>query len=90
MAKLIQPDGTVSTHVPDQPPKWSLKELQFLVGGYIEQVRIREGSEAEGALAFCDEDGRMKRLPFNEAASGLVGYQYVGPVLLIEDDEIAS
>ena len=88
MAKLIQPDGSVSDHVPDEPPEWSLNALQFLVGGYIEMVRIRQGSDIEGGLAFCDEDGRAKGLPFNEMASGLLGYQYVGPILVIEEGEI--
>ena len=39
MATLYSADGTIQTHVPSNGPTWSLRELQFLVGGYIEQVR---------------------------------------------------
>jgi|GEM_PF-2699887 len=90
MAELFQADGTKSQHVPSQPPEWSLQELQFLVGGYIEKVYVRPGSPAEGALAFCDEDGRAKRLPLNATASWLVGYEYRGPVLLFGKGETVA
>jgi hypothetical protein len=87
MAQLIQVNGDVSTHLPANPPEWSLKELQFLVGGYIELVKIRAGSSVEGAVAFCDEDGRCKGLKLNETASAVVGFEYRGPVLILGDDE---
>ena len=87
MATLYRPDGTHTVHSPAHPPEWSLAELQFLVGGYIELVRISKGSAISGKVAYCDEDGRRKQLPLNARASRLVGYAYVGPVLVIDDRE---
>ena len=88
MADLIHPDGTVTEHRPNTPPDWTLAELQFLVGGFLEQVR-RPGwlPRDETVLAFCDEDGLAKGLAVNARASRVLGRQYVGPVLIIADEE---
>lgn len=87
MATLYLPDGTRTFHAPAHPPNWSLVELQFLVGGYIELVKISQGSAINGKVAYCNEDGRRHRLQLNTQASRLVGYMYVGPVLVIDDRE---
>ena len=48
----------------------SLKELQRIVGGYIEAVRV-----AEDIVAIVNEEGILKGLPENRSVliSGLVG-----------------
>jgi len=84
MADLMHPDGRVTTHVPKNPPEWTLPELQFLVGGYIEQATDAAGRRVN---AFCDEDGLAKELKVNAKASTTIGRGYVGPVLFISDDE---
>jgi len=42
----------------------TLKEVQDLVGGYVEMVTSKEGVQL-----LCDEDGRSKSLPINHNAS---------------------
>jgi len=88
VAELIHPDGTVTEHRPGNPPDWTLAELQFLVGGFLEQARPPGWlPRGETVLAFCDEDGLSKGLAANATASRLLGRQYVGPVLIIADEE---
>ena len=83
MATLIHSNGTATTHTPQHGTYWSLSELQFLVGGYIEQVPTPTRH-----LAFCDEDGLGRRLPLNLRASTMLKAQLVGPVLVIARAEV--
>jgi len=57
-----------------------LKDYQNAVGGYIEIV-----GGATGVTALANEDGRALNLPFNQAASVLLGTYLVGNVVLIGD-----
>jgi hypothetical protein len=54
---------------------------QTLVGGenkcFVEPVYINRKE-----VVFCDEDGLAKQLPYNAAASRLVGTRVVGKVLV--------
>lgn len=47
--------------------------LQAAVGGYIEVVphfdNIRHGEVVERCVAFCNEHGKLNRLPVNRAAT---------------------
>ncbi len=43
---------------------FSLEELQSMVGGYIEVIRTHTGD-----FMVCNEDGKLKRLPYNEQAT---------------------
>ena len=52
----------------------SLENLQRAVGGYIEAVRI-----TSDLVVICDEDGRLKGLPYNFS---LGGHSFFGDVLL--------
>jgi hypothetical protein len=76
MIYRIDPDGTRSTHTP-KGKRWTLEELQSLVGGYIEAISLPSGN-----VALMDEDGRMRRLPLNPTASALVGRALVGPIVI--------
>lgn len=62
----------------------SLKALQEAVGGRIETVTI-----FENIVLICNEEGRLKNMPFN---CELLGADFVGPILIagIEGDEFCS
>ena len=52
-----------------------LKPLQDAVGGHLESVTLWDG-----AVALCDEEGRIKGLPHN-CRIGL--RSFVGPILIV-------
>jgi hypothetical protein len=75
----------------------TLAELQAAVGGYIETVPFFDKVEVDGkavpCIAFCNEEGKLQRLPVNDLATFLwaqLGMQsdfLVGPVCIIYGDE---
>jgi len=66
MAKLIPTSGPVREVAPGTGPTFELIELQQIVGGYIEALRL-------GALwLFLNEDGKRLNLPLNERATALM------------------
>lgn len=71
MALHIKADGTEVKIEPANGKKFSLEELQKMVGGYIEVVRIAKTDHGDHMLV--NEDGRMKQLPVNVSASKLFG-----------------
>ena len=76
--------------------KFTLAELQQLVGGNIQIVYMEDD---DNRVMVVNEDGLIKRLPFNESASWLLG-MYVGErgrnnpalirgnVLIVDKDKI--
>lgn len=54
------------------------KALQAIIGGYIETVRL-----ADDAAMLVDEDGYVKCLPPNPAASSFAGRLIVGTALVV-------
>ena len=58
--------------------KNTLEELQDAVGGNIEIV-----SFASDACIICNEEGRLRGLPFN---CRLLGIDFVGPILIVGVD----
>lgn len=62
----------------------TLKELQSLVCGPIETVTI-----ASDAVVICNEEGRLKDLPFN---CEICGIGFVGNILIagVDGDEFAD
>lgn len=61
-----------------------LETLQRLVGGYVEAV------QAGDYVVLCNEEGKLKGLPFN---CKLGGHEFVGVIVLTKpgpDDEFAS
>lgn len=72
--------------VPLDPPangkSYGLKECQALVGGYIEMVNAGNIYGAN-LTVLADEEGLLKGLPYNEAASTLCGIKLCGPVVFI-------
>lgn len=53
----------------------TLQAFQNAVGGYIETVTI-----TGDLIVICDEDGRLKKLPYN---CRICGYSFVGPILAV-------
>lgn len=56
----------------------SLSALQEAVGGYLETVTI-----AEDLVIICNEEGRLKGLPYNCEAAGI---NFVGNILFVGAD----
>ena len=64
--------------------KNDLKELQGIVGGYIETVTI-----TSDAVVICNEEGRLLGLPYN---CNICGADFVGTIVLagVQGDEFTD
>lgn len=86
MGILIRPDGKIINVSPNNEESFRLEELQNLVEGYIEEIpnisRMREG-----VIALANEEGKLRGMPFNTAASHLLMIPLVGNVLLLSPKE---
>lgn len=80
MNVLINTDGTKTPITPDGK-SFSLKQLQSMVGGYIERIRL-PGDHKH--IFLVNEEGVLKNMPENEVASEMAGQYLVGPVVMIE------
>ncbi len=62
----------------------SLEAFQEAIGGYIETVTV-----AEDLVIICNEEGRLKNMPFN---CEILGVGFVGPILFVgvKGDEFCS
>lgn len=56
-----------------------LKALQQFVGGYIELVQLYDD-----VAVICNEEGRIKNLPYNVTIDGI---SFVGNILIVGTDE---
>jgi len=92
MALLIRADGREEIVRPANGKKFTLKELQTHVGGYIE---LMPGMPFQ---MLVDEEGSLKRKPYNAKATEMVlrllegkrlRYipQLVGDVLILDNSE---
>jgi len=78
--------GEVNVTMPDFKP--TLKEMQKMVGGYIEPVRpmvtarITDEQIYTGTMVV-NEDGRSLQLPFNAKASLLAQQTILGDVFIL-------
>lgn len=84
MARLIRVDGT-ETIVTPKGKKWTLEELQMLVGGYIEFV-----PSIQPVRMLVDEEGLLKMKPLNAKATDIVcqklaGKQVFGNPVIVGD-----
>ncbi|GAB3865501.1 hypothetical protein GCM10028801_36090 [Nocardioides maradonensis] len=78
IAVILTPDGGVER----REISADLATLQSLVGGLIEHVPV-----SLDAHLWCNEEGRLLRLPINKEASILAGRLIVGPAVLVGVDE---
>lgn len=64
MATIIRSSGIKEEVQPKNPKKgWTLEEMQKIVGGYVELLRLDDGREM-----YLNEDGKRLNLPRNEVA----------------------
>ena len=67
--------------MPANGTDFTLREVQKMVGGYVEVVYLRDGR-----ILLADEEGLLKGLPLNRAASRMAGRPIVGPALVMPND----
>lgn len=88
MALLITPDGKTRTVFPKNGPAFTVAEIQALVEGWLECVRLRDGR-----LMWVNKEGKLRRLPRNSLATLLArtvlspGDFLVGPVVVMMRQE---
>lgn len=101
MAQLIHPNGQVERLAPAKR-KFSLDELQKAVGGYIEMLdvwvtrskahdpfRLSGRGDRVRLRLVLNEEGKLRGLPYNPAATALLGHyaisdHLVGSVVVVE------
>ena len=68
--RILYVDGREEFIEPKNGTDFSLEELQTIVDGYIEVVRL-----GENRIMVVNEEGKLQGLPFNKRATNLVvGY----------------
>ncbi|MDR1182676.1 MAG: DUF3846 domain-containing protein, partial [Bacteroidales bacterium] len=60
MAKIYRTDGETKAVTPENRKHFSLKELQHIVGGYIENIYLNDGT-----IMVLNEEGKLENLPLN-------------------------
>jgi len=88
----ITPDGErIDMPEPaNEDGTFSLKQLQEAVGGYIEPVIPNPGvAMTKGKVILADEEGVLKQLPINLAATVMCGRPIVGNVAVIDEECLA-
>ncbi len=89
MTIYVKADGNYSVVFPANGRKFSLKELQFYVGGSIEMVH-----DGKGKVFVVNEEGKLNHLPLNPLATEIYLHFFdaedflVGNVLLCDDIDI--
>lgn len=82
--KQINPDGSTKII-----PNGTFQTVKEIIGGYIETVPCNDGS-----LMLLDEEGKLKNLPPNPAATSLVtlfpGDFISGTAIVLSPEEINS
>lgn len=82
MVKLLKTNGEIIDNFTAE----TLKEKQDAVGGYIELVRIHDGS----FLVVNEEGTFYAQLEYNENASSLANMQIVGDAIHLTDADIST
>lgn len=78
IAMWIKADGQTIPVVPLKGKKFTLKEVQDMVGGYVERLRLPHAE-----VMLVNEDGLAMGLAANDAASRLAGTTIVGDVVVL-------
>jgi hypothetical protein len=75
---LYQTNGTIVPIAPANGVRWSLEELQGLVGGYIETC-----TTIDGRIMIINEHGKIVEpmLPLNEEATRIYCHGLVDPIV---------
>lgn len=90
MAQILKANGDIIENVMPQKGKhFSLKEMQEIVGGYIEILDLRNGK-----IIILNEEGKLENLPYNLEATVMYRSAYltsdfiVGDVLVCNKNQI--
>lgn len=89
MDRLFKNNGQIIEVKPKNNKYYTLKELQDMIGGYIEHIHLNNKYSA-----IVDEEGKLKNLSTNVNASNefykLIGFEYsiCGNVLICETKRI--
>lgn len=78
---LISANGGERVVMPANGTDFKLREVQKMIGGYVEVVYLRDGR-----IMLVDEEGLLKGLPLNRAASRMAGRPIVGEALVMPND----
>lgn len=84
VGRIIRANGRVELVEPKDGKKFSLDELQAVVGGYIELVRLSRGRDM-----WINEEGKLNELPINLAATKL-WHEVYGPNDIIVGDVMVT
>ena len=80
---VMEEDGSViNYYFSEEESKPNLKQLQKMVGGYIEVVTSLDSKYQ----IVIDEEGKLKGKPFNKDATALLGYgddELVGDAVIL-------
>lgn len=89
MATIFKTNGQIKEAIRDE---WPLRELQRVVGGYIEFLTLPDGSGF-----CCNEEGKLHNLPINQAATAILRIKwpenrdtFVGDVLFFSRSEMEA
>lgn len=83
MAQIIKADGAVIDVKPKNGKDFSLKELQSIVGGYIEIVYLKDGN-----ILVINDEGAINGSCINLKASKIYGSYLFGDVLHCKSKEV--
>lgn len=89
MALVIKSNGEVLQASPSNNKYFQLEELQSLVGGYIEILRVWYNNKKR--LMIVDDEGKLKEKPINRLATKIYNAPdefIVGDVVIIKPEEI--
>lgn len=88
---VIKTDGTITVTELSAAP--ALEILQKSVGGWLETVPYFAKYEGKPCVAFCNEEGKIRELPFNSVASDLWWSQFptsdalFGDIVILRGDK---
>jgi hypothetical protein len=74
----IKADGTIIPVVPSKGSRFTLEEVQEMVGGFVARIPL-----PNRAVMLVNEDGLPLELPVNESAGRLTGIRVVGDVVVL-------
>lgn len=77
----IPVQGRAKEVMPANGTDFQLREVQKMVGGYVEVVYLRDGR-----VMLVDEEGLLKGAPLNREASRMAGRPIVGPAVVMPND----
>lgn len=81
---IIKTNGDIAYVRFDKKP--SLKQMQDLVGGYIEPTTLPYLDEQGDYIAIVNEEGMLNRLPVNHMVYTLFGAYLYGDIIIMKKE----